>query len=338
VTFAPIKMLSESFASGKIIREPVGFETGYWAGAPGVFHSADEGAWYLTYRIRRPRGVAPDRGGEARIARSSNLQNWEDVWSVTKDKLGSASIERSAIYKAADGQWHYFTSYVDPADGRWCVSCLKSKSVSKFNAAKVKPLFKAASLELEGIKDPWIYAHDRAFYMFLSVALPTPRTGQQSHSTLDIYNTGECLSATGLAISRDLENWQWQGIVFKPQGTGWDGYCRRINSVAPYGQKFIAFYDGSASHLENYEEKTGLAISSDLRRWECLTPAGPILTSPHGSGSLRYVDAQLADGPGNAKPGTLSVFYEFARADTAHDLRVTAVSLESLIDPQIRAV
>jgi hypothetical protein len=338
VTFAPIKMLSESFASGRIIREPVGFENGYWAGAPGVYHARDEGAWYLTYRLRRPRGVAPDRGGEARIARSTDLQAWEDVWSVTKDKFGSASIERSAIYKAADGQWHYFTSYVDPADGRWCVSSLKSKSVRNFDPAQLKPLFKAASLELEGIKDPWIFAHDRAFYMFLSVALPTSKTHQQSHSTLDIYNTGECLSATGLAISSDLENWQWQGIVFKPQPAGWDSYCRRINSVVPYGQKFIAFYDGSASHLENYEEKTGLAISSDLRRWECLTPSGPVLTSPHASGSLRYIDAQLANGPPNAKPGTLSVFYEFARPDTAHDLRVTTVSLESIVRAQNRVV
>src|SRR5258705_3141106 len=185
------KMICESFAAGKIVREPVGFKNGYWVGAPGVFYAADEPAWYLTYRIRRPRGVKPDRGGEARIARSTDLQNWEDVWSVTKDKFDSASIERSAIHKGTDGQWHYFTSYVDPADGRWCVSRLKSNNVRKFAPAQAKPLFKPASLELEGIKDPWILAHDRAFYMFLSVALRTPTTSQQSHSTLDIYNTGE---------------------------------------------------------------------------------------------------------------------------------------------------
>src|SRR5215468_4592858 len=103
-------------AKGQVLREPVRGESGYWAGAPGVFYAADERAVYLTYRIRRPRGVAPDRGGEARIARSTDLANWEDIWSVTKDKFGSASIERSAIHKAADGQWRYFTSYVDPAD------------------------------------------------------------------------------------------------------------------------------------------------------------------------------------------------------------------------------
>ncbi len=322
--------ISASLASGKIIREPVGLENGYWVGAPGAFYAADERAWYLTYRIRRPRGIAPDRGGEARIARSTDLQNWEDIWSVTKDKYDSASIERSTIIKGADGQWRYFTSYVDPADSRWCVSCLVSKDIRKLDPKQAKPVFKAASLDLEGIKDPWILAYDGAFYMFLSIALPTSRTTEKSHSTLDIYNTGECLSATGLAISRNLENWQWQGPIFKPSASGWDRYCRRINSVIPYNEKFFAFYDGSASHAENYEEKTGLAVSSDLRRWQSLTTSGPLLTSPHSSGCLRYIDAQSAAVGKNGDSGMLSAFYEFARQDSAHDLRLAIISAESL--------
>jgi hypothetical protein len=92
-----VQLTSEIFATGSVIREPVGFQQGYWAGAPGVFYAADEKAWYLTYRLRRPRGVAPDRGGEARIARSLDLKKWDDVWSVTKDKFDSASIERCAL-------------------------------------------------------------------------------------------------------------------------------------------------------------------------------------------------------------------------------------------------
>jgi len=326
--------ISESFTSGKIVREPVGFAKGYWAGAPGAFYAADERAWYLTYRIRRPRGVPPDRGGEARIARSTDLQNWEDVWSITKDKYHSASIERSAIHKGRDGLWHYFTSYVDPSDGRWCVSVLNSNDIRKLDPAKAKPVFKAAALDLEGIKDPWILAHDGAFYMFLSIALPTAKTSQQSHTTLDIYNTGDCLSATGLAISRDLEDWQWQGVIFKPGATGWDRYCRRINSIVPHHRKFVAFYDGSASHAENYEEKTGLAISSDLRRWECLTPSEPFLTSPNASGSLRYIDAQ----PANGSHDSIRLFYEFARKDSAHDLRYINLNAETLFGSRISAL
>ena len=67
-----------------LVREPAGIGQGYWAGAPGVFYARDEKAFYLTYRLRRPRGVAPDRGGEARIARSVDLRHFEDIWSTTK--------------------------------------------------------------------------------------------------------------------------------------------------------------------------------------------------------------------------------------------------------------
>ena len=139
-------MTSELLSSGQIISEPVGFENGYWAGAPAVFFCVEESAWYLTYRIRRPRGVAPDRGGEARIARSSDLEQWDDVWAVTKDQFGSASIERTALRKGRDGQWRYFVSYVDPADGRWCVSVLKAASIEKLNPAMAQPLLRPRRL------------------------------------------------------------------------------------------------------------------------------------------------------------------------------------------------
>src|SRR5438034_10875369 len=110
------QLTSSILSSGRVVREPVGSENGYWTGAPGVYYAAEERAWYLTYRLRRPRGVAPDRGGEARIARSNDLKSWEDVWSVTNDKFDSASIERCALRRGRDGHWRYFTSYVDPRD------------------------------------------------------------------------------------------------------------------------------------------------------------------------------------------------------------------------------
>ncbi|MGI8965626.1 MAG: hypothetical protein ACR2H1_06000 [Limisphaerales bacterium] len=310
-----MKLISELLGNGRIIQSPVGNEKGYWAGAPGVFFAADENAWYLTYRIRRPRGVEPDRGGEARIARSTDLKSWEDIWSVTKDKYNSASIERSAIRKGADGIWRYVTSYVDPEDGRWCVSVIKGTDIGKFDAGQVQKIFTAKPLELEGIKDPWIFEERGIFYMILSIALPTKTTSDKSHSTLDIYNTGECISATGLATSKDLDNWEWQGVIFEPEKTGWDCYCRRINSFVRINEKYFAFYDGSASHLENYEEKTGVAVSMALRNWRTLTPERPVFTSPHASNSLRYIDAQIVN-------EQVYIFYEFARADGAHDLRL----------------
>jgi hypothetical protein len=315
-----------------IVREPVGGGPGYWAGAPGVFYANDESAFYLTYRIRRPRGVPPDRGGEARIARSIDLVHFEDVWAVTKDVYGSASIERSAICKDANGTWRYFTSFVDPADGRWCVSVVKGPDVHTLDATSARHVFTAAPLGLEGVKDPWLFVDDGIHYMVLSVATPTPRTAAESHSTLDIFNTGDCVSATGLARSRDLETWEWLGVVFAPHASGWDSYCRRLNSVVRHNGAYVGFYDGSASHLENYEEKTGLAVSSDLRSWTALTVGGPAFTSPCASGSLRYLDAVLA-------ADRLWTFYEYARADGAHDLRVAPIDLDRLLTRiQSRAV
>jgi predicted GH43/DUF377 family glycosyl hydrolase len=300
---------------GRVIRTPPGEETGYWAGAPGVFFDPAEKAFYLTYRLRRPRGIAPDRGGESRIARSTDLETFTDVWSVTKDVFATASIERCGLYRGADGRWRYFPSYVDPADGRWLISMMPAARVEDLNPADARPLFTAAPLGLEGIKDPWIFEEQGTYYMLASVALPTAQTSAGAHSTSDIYNTGECLSATGLAISQDLDRWEWAGVVFAPEGDAWDRYCRRINSVVKHRGRYFAFYDGSASHKENYEEKTGLAVSDDLKQWKSLTPEAPWLTSPHATGSLRYIDALVRD-------GQLRVFYEITRADGAHELRL----------------
>ena len=346
------KLTNELLAHGTVIREPLGREKGCWVGCPGAFHDESERAWYLTYRIRRPRGVQPDRGGEVRIARSTDLKRWDDVLTITKDQYNTASIERSALYRGRDGLWRYFTSYVDPADGRWCTAVMKAAKVEQLNPAQRQVIFTAAPLGLEGVKDPWILEENGVYHLFLSIALPTARTSTASHGTLDIFNTGECVSATGLAISRDLDNWEWQGVVLKPDATGWDKYCRRINSVIPVGadvrrltsnaelgarnaeqsqslvtstptKSYLAFYDGSASEAENYEERCALAVSNDLRNWKSLSPEGPRFTSPHTSTSLRYLDAKFANGQWH-------LFYEFARADGAHDMRVVKVSAAAL--------
>ncbi len=311
----PAKLNSELLAHGTVIREPVGNKKGYWVGCPGAFFDELERVWYLTYRIRRPRGVQPDRGGEVRIARSTNLKQWDDVLRITKDQYGSASIERSALHRGRDGLWRYFTSYVDPADGRWCTAMMKAAKVEQLDPAQRQVIFTATPLGLEGVKDPWVLEVDGVYHLFLSIALPTARTNAGSHGTLDIFNTGECVSATGLAVSRDLGKWDWRGVVLKPDATGWDKYCRRINSVARVGNRWLAFYDGSASEAENYEERCALAVSTNLRDWRSVSPAGPFVTSPFASGSARYLDAKFANGQWH-------LFYEFARPDGAHDMRL----------------
>jgi hypothetical protein len=313
--------LKTILANGTVLREPVGAGNGYWAGCPGLWHDTLDGVDYLTYRIRRPRGVQPERGGEVRIARSADGRHFEDVWRMTKDQVNSASIERTHLVRGKDGGFRYFASYVAPEDGRWCVTITRSDSVAALTVANMQRLFTATDFKLEGIKDPWVFQAGGDYFMLLSIALPTAQTSGASHSTLDIYNTGECVSATGLAVSKDLVHWEYLGTVFQPEATGWDCYCRRINSILPHNGRYYGFYDGSASHVENYEEKCGLAVSDNLKTWKCLTPDGPLVTSPFASGSLRYVDAC----PAGPATGKARWFYEFAREDGAHDLRVAEV-------------
>lgn len=304
-----------NFDDGTVIREPLGQGPGYWVGAPGVFFDEQDHTFYLTYRIRRPRGIAPDRGGEARIARSDDGITFEDIWTTTKDAFSTASMERSALQKGKDGSWHYFTSYVDPNDGRWCLSSLKANRLEELNPRSVTRVFSAKDLSVEGVKDPWIMEVSGQYLMFLSVALPTDQTTEASHATLDIYNTGECRSASALAISGDLDHWQWRGLIMQPGKTGWDQYCRRLNSVIHLNDGYVGFYDGNASHHENYEEKTGVAESRDLNSWKSLSTTKPFLTSPHATGSLRYLNAIIV-------ADEIYTYYEFARADGSHDLRV----------------
>ena len=78
---------------------------------------------------------------------------------------------------------------------------------------------------------------------------------------------------------------------------------------------YVGFYDGGPSHLENYEEKTGIAVSLDLIHWQRLTHDGPYVVSPHATGSLRYLHPLELE-------NEWRYYYEYARADGAHEIRM----------------
>ncbi|HJN15012.1 MAG TPA: hypothetical protein QGH10_05970, partial [Armatimonadota bacterium] len=97
-----------------------------------------------------------------------------------------------------------------------------------------------------------------------------------------------------------------------------DAYCARIGSVMYVPPVWVAFYDGSASVEENYEEQAGIAVSPDLRDFTSITPDGPWVQSEGGSRCVRYVDAlDLGD--------RIHYYYEMARVDGSHELRVNVV-------------
>lgn len=305
-----------------VIMQPESSGAGTWTGCPGVLHEPQRDRFLMTYRQRRPRGnPATERGWRCAVAASEDGVHFRDVWAVEKSELGTSSMERFCILPRSGGGYSLYLSYVDPADNRWRIDVVEADTPEAFDVRTRMPVLTAASTGTEGVKDPYVMRFGPAVYLFASFAAAEtldPRQRTQAHASADIYNTGATTHPTGLAIGLDGRNFDWQGTALAV-GDGWDGYQARLNSMAPLpGGAWVGFYDGSAGANENYEERCGLAMSHDLRHWSRLSTSAPWMVSPHGTGSLRYLDAVPV---GDA----LWLYYEYARADGAHDLRLCKI-------------
>lgn len=291
---------------------------GTWVGCPGVLYEPAAQRFLMTYRQRRPRGeAATERGWRCAIAESADGVHFTDIWEVHKSELGTSSMERFCLLPA-DGGYLLYLCYVDPADNRWRIDAVEAARPGDFDVRKAVPVLTAESTGTEGVKDPYALRVGPAVYLFASYAaaetLDAARRAE-AHGSADIYNTGLTTHPTGLATSLDGRAFTWHGQVLGV-GETWDRYQVRLNSFARIGHTWLGFYDGSASERENYEERCGLATSHDLRHWIRLTPEAPWVCSPHASGSLRYLDAvPVGD--------ELWLYYEYARPDGAHELRLS---------------
>ncbi|NOX57213.1 MAG: hypothetical protein GXP27_22825 [Planctomycetes bacterium] len=301
---------------GTVIRSAPGEGAGWWVGAPAVLYDQVTAAFYLAYRIRRPRGVHPDRGAEVHIARSTDGVEFEDIWVGRKETLDSTSIERCALTRLPDGRWGFFVSFVDPADGRWRIDLVEADQIDQLNLAHRRPVLTAGDIGAEGVKDPFLFRVAGLYHMIVSFATAAqPAAPDELHGTHDAYNTGLIKSRTGLATSRNGRDWSWEGELIGPSADGWDRYCTRIGTLWPQDGVWLALYDGSADVSENYEERVGLAYSLDLRRFVRVTRDGPLMVQPNASGALRYFDV--------LRQGDQTFFYyETACPDGSHDLRV----------------
>ena len=314
--------------AARVVCEPAGREAGYWVGAPGVYLDPESQDVFLSYRVRRPRGVEPDRGAETVLARSSDGLRFETIWTGHKAELSTASIERSAIGRLDDGSWVLTISYVDAADGRWRIDTVRADRPDGFDLKNAQPALLPADLvvdgrQVEGVKDPYIFMLGGMRHMLASFATATvDSNASELHGTLDAYNTGRIRSATGLAVSPDGLRWQWLGEVLGPsddQQGSWHGYCQRIGCLLRRDGVWLGLYDGSAGVEENYEERLGVAYSHDLKSFQSTTPLQPWLTTPQGAGALRYFDALVHQ-------GRELLYFEMAQPEGYHDLRVIELS------------
>jgi hypothetical protein len=307
---------------GQVVLEPAAPGQGHWVGCPSVFYDAERESYLLTYRRRRPRGLGEERGYACFIAESKDGLSFEEIWSVKKSQLNSSSMERFCIQKSPEGTYLLYISYVDPSDNRWRIDVIEADRPDNFDVTQRQEVFTAAGTQTEAVKDPHVIKVGPVYYMLVSYAKKLDLTASQSaqaHSTGDIYTTGMTQAPTALAQSLDGIHFNWLGEIL-PVGSGWDRYQSRLNSLVKLGDLFLGFYDGSASEKENYEERCGLAVSFDLKNWDKLTPEQPWVVSPYSSGSLRYVEA--------LKVGQeLWLYYEYARQDAAHELRLIKLAV-----------
>lgn len=298
-----------------VIKEPEQPETGYWVGCPSVLVEPATGRIFMTYRERRPRGAAQERGWRCAIAQSTDGVHFSDVWSVEKKELETSSMERFSLCPDPLGDGYLlYLSYVDPADNRWRIDVCESATVDAFDIGQRTAVLSARSTGTEGVKDPYAMRVGPATYLFASYAARREFDAEQrraAHASGDIYVTGMTTFPTGLAVSQDGREFGWRGIAL-PVGSDWDRYQARLTSIVNVGSLFLGCYDGSRSAEENYEERIGLAVSADLQHWSSLTPARPWLSQATGA-STRYGDVVQID-------GELSIYFERTRPDGAHEL------------------
>jgi hypothetical protein len=256
----------------------------------------------------------PDRGWRCAIAVSDDGLRFDDIWEVHRDALESSSMERFCLASTPDG-FALYLSFVDPADLRWRIDVVEAADPARFDVATRHPVLTAATTGTEGVKDPVLVRGPDGDLLFVSFAAARPGLSPVAHATADIYNVGATTHPSGVATrSAGDAGFAWRGEALAV-GSGWDRYQARLGSVAAVEGGWVGTYDGSASHEENYEERCGLATSTDLLHWQSVTPDRPWLTGPGGSGSVRYVDLQRVD-------GAWWCWAEVTRPDGAHELRV----------------
>jgi hypothetical protein len=85
------------------------------------------------------------------------------------------------------------------------------------------------------------------------------------------------------------------------------------------GKEWIGLYDGASDIGENYEERCGMARSTDMRTWERIG-SGPAIGAAGGPGTVRYVESVVFR-------DRILFFFERTRSDGAHELCTSSIPI-----------
>ena len=272
--------------------------SGYWAGGPSVAVD-DEGTVWLAYRLRRP--VGDGRGYAVAVARSDDGLAFTEVARVERAAFGCDSLERPALVRRPDGGWRLYLSLATSGTLHWTVVALDADHPKAFDPVTAVTVLDDGPDR--ALKDPVVHASPEGWEMW--VCLHEVRDPAQADAMTTLYGR----SPDGLAWELDTEP-----VLAPGPSSTWDRRGTRIAAVVDLDDRRVAYYDGRASAAENWEERTGVAVAGADGRFSP-RDEGPVGTSPHATGSLRYVDVlRLPDG--------IRLYYEAARPDGAHDLLV----------------
>lgn len=276
---------------------------GPWAGAPSAL-VVDRTTW-LAYRL-----AAPGQRGYANVlARSDEGLSFETVFELRKERFDAMSLERPALVVTPEGLWRLYVSCATPGTKHWRVDVLEAATPGGLADA---PSHTVLPGDVDGlaVKDPvLLHAGDR-WHLWASC-----------HPLDDRMTTRYATSPDGIT-------WHWEGTVLHGREGAWDARGARVTAVVFDDFKATALYDGRATAEENWEERTGAAVSRVDRGVDGILKFGeftaqgtaPAAASPHGSGGLRYV--AVVEQP----RGGHRLYYEAASVGGSHELRTEHVT------------
>ena len=306
---SPLDSLRFDPSDGTVIRRAPGEGYGNWVGGKASYDEAT-GQFVLFYRLRQP--LESGRAGECRVAVSTDGLTFEDVWRATKEELAANSVEEGHCVRDGE-EWLLYVSYEIAGTSIWRIDLMVADDPSGFSAQSRRTVLSPQDFGLAWIKDPYLRRVGGQWWLYAAAA---PRQGAVVEGNTI---TSAPLDATVLAKSDDGRYFPQIEYVFEaPADDSWHGRRARINSMIPYGEGYVAFFDGGRTFYDNYEEKAGLATSDDGVHFERLDDGKPWVESPHGI--VRYVSA--------ARVGDRAhLFYEYTNPDGSHDLRTSIVEL-----------
>lgn len=268
---------------------------GNWAGAASAV--LVDGAYWLTYRVRRP--LSEGRGVAVVIARSADGVGFEPVAEVHREAFGCESFERPVLVALPEGGWRLYLSCATPDSKHWWVDSLTAATPEQLPAGVRRVVLPGD--DAVAVKDPVVERTQEGWRMWLCCH-PLTEAGHEDRMT------------TRMLTSPDGLDWTDRGEVLAGRPGRWDARGARVTTVVSE-QPLVVLYDGRPDAESNWFETTGVARWDGIR---LVADDEDPIASPFSDGAWRYASAvRLPD-------GRTRFYVEAARADGAHDL-VTVV-------------